>query len=249
MPWVTNEQITKAREIDLLSYLQASEPNELLPTKNDEYRTVTHGSLVISNGKWIWNRGKIAGHTALDFLIKMRGMKFNDAVETVLGSTASYSSSTLQCEINTKPLSPKQWTFYLPKPVRYPSRAVSYLQQRGIRPEVINCVIQAGIFYESRYYNPESEYHNVSICVSPERMKPARSYTPLCVGSTPTSNRTKLDQINASTSVFRQKIWTADILLFLRPQWMPFLTLLYNCGTDGHGTATDFLSAAHRRWH
>ncbi|HCC34422.1 MAG TPA: hypothetical protein DEQ02_01820 [Ruminococcaceae bacterium] len=63
------------------------EPGELLPPKNGEYRTATHGSLVISKGKWIWNRGGVGGRSAVDYLVSVRGMRFNDAVETVLGYT------------------------------------------------------------------------------------------------------------------------------------------------------------------
>jgi hypothetical protein len=164
MPGVSAEQVKLAREVDLLSYLQANEPGELVKTKQPgEYRTATHGSLVISNGKWIWNRGKVGGRTALDYLVKIRGMGFVDAVETVLGSRASYVSSSLPVKKEEQPQ--KKWTFYPPKPLRYASRAVSYLQRRGISPEVISRALQAGIFYESRYYNPKSEYHNAAICV------------------------------------------------------------------------------------
>ena len=164
MPGVSAEQVKLAREVDLLSYLQANEPHELVPPKNGEYRTVTHGSLVISNGKWRWNRGGFGGRSALDYLVKIRGMGFVEAVETVLGSGAARSSFSLPVE-SPKPPPPKKWTFYPPRPVRYPSRAVSYLQRRGISPEVINRALQAGIFYESRYYNPQSEYHDAAVCV------------------------------------------------------------------------------------
>ena len=52
MPGVSKEQVTLARAIDLLSYLQAYEPGELKSDGPGRYTTVTHGSLVISNGKW-----------------------------------------------------------------------------------------------------------------------------------------------------------------------------------------------------
>jgi len=55
--------------------------------------------------------------------------------------------------------------FRPPKPCRYATGAVSYLQNRGISPEVIRWCIQLGILYESRYYNPQSEYHNAPVCV------------------------------------------------------------------------------------
>jgi hypothetical protein len=164
MPGVSAEQVKMAREVDLLSYLQANEPNELRPSGPGEYRTVSHGSLVISKGKWVWNRGGVGGRTALDYLVHVRGMGFVDAVETVLNTRAApVPVSSLHGESKKPP--PKSWTFYPPKPLRYSNRAVAYLQKRGISPEVINRAIQAGIFYESRYYNPQSEYHNAVVCV------------------------------------------------------------------------------------
>jgi len=149
MPGVSADQVKLAREVDLLSYLQANEPHELRPSTPGEYRTVTHGSLVISNGKWVWNRGGFGGRTALDYLIKVRGMDFVDAVETVLESRSDGISFSLPVKSQEQPQ--KKVAFYPPKPQRYSNRAVSYLQQRGISPEVINRVLQAGIFYESRY--------------------------------------------------------------------------------------------------
>jgi len=48
---VTKEQIEKAKEWDLLSYLQAFEPHELKRCGTNEYCTRTHDSLKISHGK------------------------------------------------------------------------------------------------------------------------------------------------------------------------------------------------------
>lgn len=165
MPGVSAEQAKLAREVDLLSYLQASEPHELRPSAPGEYRTATHGSLVISKGKWVWNRGGFGGRSALDYLIKIRGMGFVEAVEAVLGSRAAPGSFSLPGEKGTRPPPQTKWTFYPPKPERYSNRAVSYLQRRGISPEVIGPAMKDGIFYESRYYNPESQYHNAAVCV------------------------------------------------------------------------------------
>ena len=51
MPGVTKQQIAKAKKWDLLSYLMVHEPEELKKSGPEEYRTKTHDSLVISNGK------------------------------------------------------------------------------------------------------------------------------------------------------------------------------------------------------
>ena len=66
MPGVTKEQIERAKEWDLLSYLQTYEPHEVKRCGGTEYRTVTHDSLKISNGKWHWHSRGIGGRTALD---------------------------------------------------------------------------------------------------------------------------------------------------------------------------------------
>ena len=84
MPGVTREQIDRAKEWDLLSYLQTYEPGELTKKRptDKEYRTKTHDSLVISNGRWNWTTRGFGGKTALDYLIKVRGMEFVEAVRT-----------------------------------------------------------------------------------------------------------------------------------------------------------------------
>lgn len=163
MPGVTNEQISRAREIDLLSYLSAYEPNELIRDGPGRYTTATHGSLVISNGKWNWNGGGVAGVSALDYLIKVRGMGFVSAVEVLTGEQAE-SARSFQATAKTQP-KPEHLPFYPPRLLRYPNGAVSYLQKRGIHPDVINHCLREGILYESRYYNPRSELHNAPVCV------------------------------------------------------------------------------------
>ena len=76
MPHLSKEQIDQAKQWDLLSYLQVYEPGELRRTGPHEYCTRTHDSLKISNGKWCWNSRGIGGRTALDYLIKVRGLSF-----------------------------------------------------------------------------------------------------------------------------------------------------------------------------
>lgn len=151
MPGVSKEQIEQAREIDLLSYLRAYEPGELKPDGPNRYTTATHGSLVISNGKWVWNGGGgIGGVSALDYLLKVRDMGFVEAVETLTGERAADARSYQEAARAQPP--PKKRLFALPEPSRYANNAVSYLQSRGISPEVISRCLQTGILYESRKY-------------------------------------------------------------------------------------------------
>ena len=48
--------IEQARQMDLLSYLQRYEPNNLKRVAGNVYCTQEHDSLKISNGKWMWAR-------------------------------------------------------------------------------------------------------------------------------------------------------------------------------------------------
>lgn len=161
MAGVTEDQVSQARAIDLLSYLQSREPQELKADGPGRYTTASHGSLVISNGKWRWNSQGIGGVSALDYLIMVRGMGFVSAVETLVGERAADIPVIKPKDYEQ----PKRWTFYPPRQQKYANGAVSYLQGRGISPDVIRQCIQAGILYESQYYNPKSEHHNAPICV------------------------------------------------------------------------------------
>lgn len=147
MAGVTKEQIAKAKEWDLLSYLQAYEPQELKKSGPREYCTRTHDSLKISNGKWCWNSRGIGGRTALDYLIKVRGMDFVGAVETLCG----YSAPPPVKQTFTKPTKPQK-PFKLPEASRCASAVVGYLQDRSIDPELLGVCMEAGILYESRRY-------------------------------------------------------------------------------------------------
>lgn len=54
MAYYTKEQIAKAKQIDLLTYLKNYDPDELVKFSRDTYTTKTHDSLKISNGLWYW---------------------------------------------------------------------------------------------------------------------------------------------------------------------------------------------------
>lgn len=145
---VTKEQIEKAKEWDLLSYLQTYDPHELKRSGPNEYCTRTHDSLKISHGKWCWHSRGFGGRTALDYLIKVRGMDFVGAVEALCG----YRSPPPQEQ--AKPKSKPRKPFQLPKASRCATAMVSYLQGRGIDPDIMSACFKAGTLYEScRYHN------------------------------------------------------------------------------------------------
>ena len=68
--YVTPDVVEQARKVDLLSYFQATAPNELVRCGAEEYCTREHDSLKISHGKWYWWSRGIGGASALDYLVK-----------------------------------------------------------------------------------------------------------------------------------------------------------------------------------
>ncbi len=147
---MTKEQIARAKEWDLLSYLQTYEPQELHKCGGREYSTVTHDSLRISNGRWNWHSWGIGGKTALDYLVRVRGMDFVSAVETLCRERGADAQTASEIPLKEKPAKP----FLLPPENRCGTAAVSYLLGRGIDAEVISRCIGKGLLYESR------DYHN-----------------------------------------------------------------------------------------
>ena len=127
----------------------AREPDELKKSGRNEYRTVTHDSLVISNGLWHWCSRGIGGKTAVDFLIKVRGMGFTDAVKTVLGSAAALSYPIRPVR-SVQPAKPKKKApFILPKANNCGFHTFAYLQNRGIDGDILSRCIEEGVFYQS----------------------------------------------------------------------------------------------------
>lgn len=88
MPYVSPEDIQRAKEMDLLTYLRNYEPEELVHVSGETYCTREHDSLKISNGKWHWFSRGFGGKSALDYLIKVQDYTFLDAVNTILGRAA-----------------------------------------------------------------------------------------------------------------------------------------------------------------
>ena len=88
MPFYDSETIERVRQVDLFTYLQSCEPQELVHVSGNVYCTRAHDSLRISNGKWCWFSRGIGGYSALDYLIKVKGCSFMEAMEAVTAGTA-----------------------------------------------------------------------------------------------------------------------------------------------------------------
>jgi hypothetical protein len=149
MPYVTPEQIKRAKQMDLLTYLQHYEPQELVHFSGNVYTTRSHDSLKISNGKWCWWSRGIGGRSALDYLIKVRGMTLPEAVMQIDGQAAPMPPVLSRTQ---KPAEPKK--LLLPEKHKNNDRVIDYLTGRGIHTTLIDYCILTGRLYESQ------DYHN-----------------------------------------------------------------------------------------
>ena len=150
MPYIPPEVLQEIKKVDLKTYLKEYEPRELVHFSGDVYTKRTHDSIKISNGKWTWWGTGIGGRTALDYLIKVRGLNFMEAAELMLD------------QIRIKPLSHvpmpeqeelKEKKLLLPEPYRYQEYVASYLRRRGIDEEIIEFCLKTGRIYESAYHH------------------------------------------------------------------------------------------------
>lgn len=147
MPYIAPEVITEAKRMDLLTYLREYEPGELVKFSSNTYTTRTHDSLKISNGKWMWWSRGIGGKSALDYLIKVRGMDFVQAVQTIMGN-GSVNFPT--CE-NIK--SYEEQPLLLPEKSPTTDVVFDYLFGRGIDFEIINYCLEQELIIESLPYH------------------------------------------------------------------------------------------------
>ncbi len=149
MPYVSKEQIDRAKQMDLLTYLQNYEPQELVRFSGDVFTTRTHDSLKISNGKWNWWSHGIGGRSALDYLIKVRGMTLPEAVLLIDGQADIAPPVPPQKSLAVEPKE-----LHLPEKNQNNKRVIAYLAGRGINLDIIDYCIRTNRLYESK------DYHN-----------------------------------------------------------------------------------------
>ena len=174
MDYYSRNVILSARQMDLLTYLRQHEPQELVQVAGNTFCTREHDSLKISNGKWYWFSRGIGGKSALDYLIKVKGIPFTEAVGMILGRAAemppvSHIQTKSQDQSDaldvseglSKPETEDQLKkeqrkeLLLPKAVEgRPERVIAYLIDRGIDRPLIEACINHKLLYES------AEYHN-----------------------------------------------------------------------------------------
>lgn len=158
---VTKEQIVFARQIDLLSYMQKYKPENLKKISQNEYGLKDHSSLKISNGLWFWFSQNMGGRSALDYLIKVEGIGFKDAVKhlnniqgnIIKASETDYEYAKQQNKFVPEFIKKEQIEFVLPEKANTIKNVYAYLRSRGISANCINKCINQKILYQDTRNN------------------------------------------------------------------------------------------------
>ena len=164
MPFYREEQLEAARRMTAIEYLQKYQPYRLKKSSaRNEWELTDHDSFKINGitSKWHWKSRDIGGISALNFLIKVDGMEFQEAVELLLGETPSYIPPPKEKE--KKP-------FVLPERYQNCGRVQNYLSKRGISDDVICYCRRLGILYES------IPYHNAVFVGMDEEHRPRYAF-------------------------------------------------------------------------
>ena len=134
--------------MDLLTYLRLFEPENLVHLRGNVYCTREHDSLKISNGKWMWWSRGYGGVSALDYLVKVKGLSFADAMEVINCRKDSVPSffSAAKASVQPKKL-------LLPKKNDSSRHITKYLMSRGIAKNIIEKCVEEGILFESKPYH------------------------------------------------------------------------------------------------
>ena len=80
--YYTQEQIDRANQADLISFLQSQ--GEQLTRAGNEYRWKRHDSLTIRGNKW-YRHSQSKGGGPVDFVMEFFGKSFTEAVELLTG--------------------------------------------------------------------------------------------------------------------------------------------------------------------
>ena len=110
--YYTQEQIDRANQADLVSFLQSQ--GEQLTRAGNEYRWKRHDSLTVRGNKW-YRHSQSKGGGPVDFVMEFFGKSFTEAVELLTGEKGAVPPPDRPCPASLS-------DFRLP-----PSRAIRFM--------------------------------------------------------------------------------------------------------------------------
>ena len=132
---MTKEEITRAKELDLLTYFKLVEPGNL-KLVGKEYRHKVHSSLTISKDSlWCWHCISLRGRTALKYLIDVEKVPYVEAVREInriQGGVVHSSQPVSLPQPRAEPEAPRD--FKLPKPMTWVLGSVVNMRLARLEP-------------------------------------------------------------------------------------------------------------------
>lgn len=163
MAHLEEDIIERAKNTDMIALLESEEGFSFRSTYGErEFKCIEHNSLVVNGNRrrWYWNSRQVGGNNAIDYLVKIRGMNFRDAVLHLVGDREQTAYTPIRKAVTENVSVSKPVRFVLPEQAHFPdgrrnfSNIIAYLNKgRGIDMNIINALIASGQIYQGVQYN------------------------------------------------------------------------------------------------
>ena len=163
MAHLEEDIIERAKNTDMIALLESEEGFSFKSTYGErEFKCIEHNSLVVNGNRhrWYWNSRQVGGNNAIDYLLKIRGMNFRDAVLHLVGDREQTEYTPIRKAVTENVSVSKPVRFVLPEQAHFPdgrrnySNIIAYLNKgRGIDMNIINTLIASGKIYQGVQYN------------------------------------------------------------------------------------------------
>ena len=163
MAHLEEDIIERAKNTDMIALLESEEGFSFKSTYGErEFKCIEHNSLVVKGNRrrWYWNSRQVGGNNAIDYLVKIRGMNFRDAVLHLVGDREQTAYTPIRKAVTENVSVSKPVRFVLPEQAHFPdgrrnySNIIAYLNKgRGIDMNIINTLIASGQIYQGVQYN------------------------------------------------------------------------------------------------
>lgn len=163
MAHLEEDIIERAKNTDMIALLESEEGFSFKSTYGErEFKCIEHNSLVVNGNRrrWYWNSRQVGGNNAIDYLVKIRGMNFRDAVLHLVGDREQTAYTPIRKAVTENVSVSKPVRFVLPEQAHFPdgrrnySNIIAYLNKgRGIDINIINTLIASGQIYQGVQYN------------------------------------------------------------------------------------------------
>ena len=163
MARLEEDMIERAKNTDMIALLESEEGFSFKSTYGErEFKCIEHNSLVVNGNRhrWFWNSRQVGGNNAIDYLVKIRGMNFRDAVLHLVGDREQTAYTPIKKLVTENVSVSKPVRFVLPEQAHFPdgrrnySNIIAYLNKgRSIDMNIINALIASGQIYQGVQYN------------------------------------------------------------------------------------------------